>query len=415
VFAVKPRAVVVDTGRAGEAWRVLFHPDRTFDRIVLDEPVDGTRVRVYVDMPRAALSKFSCDCRETLVFWCRHCEVEVCFDGVALNQPFALEAPYQFRHAVPGTEVVVAPSDPVDSFFGFYNRGLTLFEGRGSPLPGVSFKVRSRYLEHTLTRDQVLQDENYRKAMQVVEEAAFIRMPRHLLDRLGQAPAPELWRAAARVFQLPKVLSRLERIPVFNGLGSSRFSLRDLRTREGPCHSVEEDGLARAAAAEGEKVVLVSGESDPLLEALRAAGLASVPVAQRWFVPKELPVLPEDEPLLEELRALLEGLGIREARLIEPVAGLPRAVRIRAMDRAHRRDQPQGPILALQAGRGLLQACASLGRLEPNLAGFLLARGVALDLGAGAALGADFLERAVRRRREAPPARLPAPTRRKRR
>jgi len=415
VFAVKPRAVVVDTGRAGQAWRVLFHPDRTFDRIVLDEPIDGTRVRVYVDMPRSALSKFSRDCRDTLVFWCRHCEVEVCFDGVPLNQPFSLEATYQFRHAVPGTEVVVAPSDPVNSFFGFYNRGLTLFEGRGSPLPGVSFKVRSRYLEHTLTRDQVLQDENYRKAMRVVEEAAFIRMPRHLMDHLGQTPDPELWKAAANVFQWPGVLPRLERIPVFDGLDSSRFSLRDLRTREGPCHSMEEDELARAAAAEGEKVVLVQGETDPRLEALRAAGLVSVSVAQRWFLPRELPVPPQDEPLLEELRALLEGLGIREVRLIEPVAGLPRAVRIRAVGRAHRRDQAQGPILALQAGRGLSEPCASLGRLDPNLAAFLLARGVVLDLDAGAASGADLLERAVQRRREAPPRRFPAPTRRKRR
>jgi hypothetical protein len=415
VFAVKPRAVVVDTGRAGQAWRVLFHPDRTFDRIVLDEPIDGTRVRVYVEMPRSALSKFRRDCRETLVFWCRHCEVEVCFDGVPLNQPFSLEAPYQFRHTGPGTEVVVAPSDPVDAFFGFYNQGLTLFEGRGSPLPGVSFKVRSRYLEHTLTRDQVLQDENHRKAMRVVEEAAFIHMPRHLMERLGQTPTPELWKAAALIFQWPGVGPRVEHIQVFDGLDSSRFSLGDLRSREGPCYSVEEDELARAATAEGAQVVLVQGEADPRFEALRAAGLVPVPVAQRWFLPKGSSVQPEDEALLEELCALLEGQGIREVRLIEPVAGLPRAVRIRALDRAHRRDSSQGPILALQAGRGLSEPCACLGRKDPNLAGFLLARSVLLDLEAGAPAGADLLERAVRRRRESPPARLPAPARRKRR
>ena len=50
---------------------------------------------------------------------------------------------------------------------GYYNRGLTLVEGPAFPgdeagaLTGLSMRIKSRYLEHTLTRDNVLQDENY--------------------------------------------------------------------------------------------------------------------------------------------------------------------------------------------------------------------------------------------------------------
>lgn len=413
VFAMKPRAVVVDTGRGTQAWRVLFHPDRTFERILLEEPVDGTRVRVFVGMPRSGLAKFRRECRETLLFWCRHCEVEIRFEGVALNQPFALEAPYQFHHQVPGTEIVLAPSDPDDSHFGFYNRGLTLLEGRGSPLPGISFKIRSRYLEHTLTRDQVMQDQNYRKAMRLLEEAAFKRMPEHLMERLRQAPDPELWKAASRVLRWPRRPPALERLPIFTRLDSTRCSLQELRSREGPCHALEADELARAAVAEGETVLLVEGGDDPQLEALQAAGVNSVPVAQRWFLLQERLVGPGDESLLKEVGALLGGLGIREVRLVEPLPGLPRAMRVRAVGRAQRRAELQGPILALQADRGLYPSCASLARHDPNLAGYLLARGVALDLEAGATPGADLLERAIQRRRKTPPERRV--TRRKRR
>ena len=47
VFALDPDLVCVDTGRAGEWWRVLFRRDRTFERIRLHHPVEGTTVRLY--------------------------------------------------------------------------------------------------------------------------------------------------------------------------------------------------------------------------------------------------------------------------------------------------------------------------------------------------------------------------------
>ncbi len=273
VFAVHPQAVVVDTARGGEAWRVLFHPDRTFDRIALDEMVDGTRVQVYVPTARQKLEQFRRECRDTVVYWCRHCEVEIRFDGRALNQPFALDAPYQFHHAVPGTEVVVAPSDDPRPTFGFYNRGLTLLEGRGSPLPGVAFKIRSRYLEHTLTRDQVIQDEHFEKAMRIVREVALKKMPLQLFQDLQEAPTTPLWAAATQVLGWRDLPVAVRRAPVFTLLGGARASAQDLGQGDSPCYTTEPGELATASVALGERVLLVTGETDPQLRALRAAGV----------------------------------------------------------------------------------------------------------------------------------------------
>ena len=44
VFAWTPEAVLVHTGRAGESWELVFHPDRRFDKVALDEPVEGMMV-----------------------------------------------------------------------------------------------------------------------------------------------------------------------------------------------------------------------------------------------------------------------------------------------------------------------------------------------------------------------------------
>src|SRR5690606_25610923 len=58
---------------------------------------------------------------------------------------------------------------------GFYNRGLTLVETDHPPndeatLAGLSLRVKSRHLEHTLTRDNVRIDENYENVVARVVE-----------------------------------------------------------------------------------------------------------------------------------------------------------------------------------------------------------------------------------------------------
>ena len=41
-----------DAWDGGEAWRVLFARDRTFQRIALETPVDGTIIRVFKNATR---------------------------------------------------------------------------------------------------------------------------------------------------------------------------------------------------------------------------------------------------------------------------------------------------------------------------------------------------------------------------
>jgi len=403
VFAVQPRAVVVDTARGGEAWRVIFHPDRTFDRVALEEMIEGTRVQVFVPMPRQKLEAFRRDCRETVVFWCRHCEVEIRYSGQAINQAFALMAPYEYRHVVPGTEVVVAPSADSRPFYGFYNRGLTLLEGREPTLPQVTFKIRSRYLEHTLTRDQVLQDQHFAKAMSIIRDVAFKKMPLHLFQALHEAPTPALWEAATVVLGWRDLPPQVRGIPVFTLLDGGRVSLKDLLRGESPCYLEESDDLARAASARGERVLRASGPADPQLSALRAAGLEVVPLAQRWFLPRVVPTPEALESLFGALRPLLGDLGFEDVHLVESVPGGLCACRLHSLERAQRLDDRQGVLLALQQDRSLLRHCAALARHDPGLAAFLLARGLALDLEAGPAASADLFVRAIHGRRQAPP------------
>jgi hypothetical protein len=73
-----------------------------------------------------------------------------------------------------GSELLEGESEPRlllecgDSFAGFYNRGLTLFETDQAPsslLRGLRFKIMSPHLQHTLSRDNVRRDGAYDQVM----------------------------------------------------------------------------------------------------------------------------------------------------------------------------------------------------------------------------------------------------------
>lgn len=256
VFALEPDAVCVDTSRGGENWRVLFKRDRTFERIARDEPVDGTKIRIFRAMPREEFDDLVERSRAVIGYWAKHLRTEVTFQGDPINQPFALEAPCQVRHAEEGTEVVAGY--PVDgaTFAGYYNRGLTLLEESESPFGGVAFKIDSRYLEHTLTRDNVIRDRNYERAMGIVRRLVEGPLLERLLDLLeAEAAAAEpgplreyLYRTAFR--QLPAKAAPERKL--FRDVAGVPATLRE----------------CRAAARRGELYREVPGS--PVAEALRA-------------------------------------------------------------------------------------------------------------------------------------------------
>lgn len=212
VFACKPDAVTVDTGKDGEAWRVLFKADRTHQLIRLDEPVDGTRITVHKHAGAEEYETFAQKSAEAVKKWCRHSEVDVALsvgkaDGspppppASVREPLTIDGPLQVEHQEDGLHLVVGvPRD--QPTLGLYNRGLTLFESHEQLVPGLSVKAIARALEHTLTRDNVRRDRNFarvvKKARALAEGRLLDALPEALRRAAHDPGRKEDWRALYR-------------------------------------------------------------------------------------------------------------------------------------------------------------------------------------------------------------------------
>lgn len=172
VFALNPELVLVDTGRGGEFWRVAFNGTTSFRLLTLEQPVEGTQVKVYKKLAQEELEKFTRRAYDTIRFWCRYSETEVTFNGEPINESLRVESSCQVRVEKPGSILVCGLSGTQVSKFGYYNQGLTLMEGDQEELVGITYKIKSRYLEHTLTRDNVIHDDNYFKVMKILKQTA---------------------------------------------------------------------------------------------------------------------------------------------------------------------------------------------------------------------------------------------------
>ncbi len=359
VFALDPACVVVDTGRDGESWRVVFHPDHHFERIRLDLPVDGTSVRVYKPATAEEFQKMRQRGQETVTYWCKHCDADILYDGVRINQPFELPAPRSLNWSVPGTEIVLAPSSEASPFFGFYNRGLTLSEGHQEFLPGIQFKLKSRYLEHTLTRDQVLHDENYEKAMALLRAAVDGPLRDKLFEEAGVSAPDELM--GALVPRLPGLSRAWEAKPIFPALHAPPLSVQELRSA---ARGLEEFLWDDTPSPASQELALRAG---PILEwegPERAPGRGSliaalvgrsrlVRVSTTWILPRLI------SDISEAGEALLEGVG---HRLKQAGALCRRVVAARFQERPAR---PREPFFLLQEDPGtLFRVQARVTRLE---------------------------------------------------
>ena len=178
VFAIDPDAVCVDTARAGEAWRVLFDRSRNFKRLRLDQALEGTTIRIIKNSTRAEFDKFVTRARQVIRYWCGHANGEVIVAGELVTEPFGLDAPLSVRYQDEFSHIHIGHQADGATLHGFFNGGLTLVQAdhnHGSAiadLVGVSFKVSSRYLEHTLTRDDVIKDGHFGKVVKKLQELA---------------------------------------------------------------------------------------------------------------------------------------------------------------------------------------------------------------------------------------------------
>ena len=262
VFGLHPLAVVVDTGRDGESWRILFHPDHTYELLRLPEKVEGTSVKLYLARKSTSFAQKLQKVEQTLSFWCKHCRAEISLNGRLLSRPFTLDLPFQVHHEQPGTRMVVGLTSESENFAGFYNQGLTLLEGVCSPIPYLSFKVDSRYFEHTLTRDNVIHNEDYDKALKLIHQVVETVVAPALFERL---------RAGRDDWPLLESLGGLgiafEQEPLFADVNGKFHCLRELRQAQ-LTHQPEANALS--TALQESALVLRSG---PAIEWLQGHGL----------------------------------------------------------------------------------------------------------------------------------------------
>jgi hypothetical protein len=276
VFALEPELVCLDTGRNGEYWRVLFRKDRSFERIVLDTPIEGTTIRIYKRASENEVRAARIRAREVLGHWCKHARVELRCDGVSISRPMSLaDADCVITHEEEGTTVVLGFVEQREALRGYYHGGLTLYEEHDDRLPHVAFKIDSRYLEHTLTRDNVIRDDNYAKAMGIVGRLAQTRLIEQLVDTLAQwtievRENAELERLRLRLFELitkpgdelPAAVFERPLVPALTAAGVELLSLASIRKLGKRCWSASTSSPVTAALVErGDTVLLYPAES----------------------------------------------------------------------------------------------------------------------------------------------------------
>jgi Histidine kinase-, DNA gyrase B-, and HSP90-like ATPase len=215
VFALSPEEVIVDSWRDGGAWRVRLRRDHSYD-LEQGEPREGsgTTVTLVQAMDRAGFERQKELARAALLRWCRHAQVPIhltitdaehpdATTRARIDTPLAIAATVSITEQIEGETFVVGcgtrleegadlgpPEERAETFAGFYNRGLTLYEHTGEATRGlrhIRFKVLSAALHHTLSRDNVRRDAEYDRVIARVRELAGRPLRRELARRLREA------------------------------------------------------------------------------------------------------------------------------------------------------------------------------------------------------------------------------------
>jgi hypothetical protein len=342
VFSLRPELVRVLSARNGESWRIDFPSYRRYEKYKLSSMREGTLIEIRKKQSEADYEKLGREARETIVYWCKHSEARIYYRTgpgrpELVSEPFGLKGA-SLSYAEEGTELRLSFSAEDKPFFGFYNRGLTLKEGAHDYFRGVSFKAKSRYLEHTLTRDNVMEDENYRKLMGILQTLVEDRLPDKLRAELKELslrtskiaqlrtpggdglPEAQARAAAAAVAEwnrripflhwlLSTYWSRWRRSDwkIFPGLGGKTVSLEEIKdgVRETPDKRLYFDSSHNRVTKELEReggVLLCEG---PWVEAVADwLGVDAAHASRSLIYPKVVP----DQKLASGMRGFLATL-----------------------------------------------------------------------------------------------------------
>jgi len=293
VFAWEPEVVIVQTGRAGEAWELVFREDRSFEKVPVAEPVEGTTIHLFRRGLAAEREAIAEAVRDSLWRWARFCRLEVSFEDLVGGEPPELIQDSPAEQMKGGAEELAvaeergettvrvafgAPSEVV-----LLRHGLVLAEGTpeqhlselaprlGRSVEHLRVWADSPLLRTTLARDKVVADQG-RAAIGERITLQLERLRVDLLDRLESlAYADGAWDGGrhATYVSLHAHLA-LEREHVGEKLRSRRL-LRELaRERAWSLEELREKVRSR--------VVAVADPADEDRELLGLASRAAVPV-----------------------------------------------------------------------------------------------------------------------------------------
>ncbi len=302
LFALKPELVVVDTARDGVHHRVIFDADWSYTLAELDEPFEGTRVRLYVRTWGKKGEALAGELRQAIHYWCKHARAEIWTVGQGKGWSWDeevvgtwdVDAILKIEVESPGFRAVLGPWPEKVTPVAYVNRGLTLLEGREDTVPGVTFRIEAAQLEHTLTRDNVLRDAGFEEVVEHLRQLARGPLTNKLTEEIRASVAAqdnERIEALVRAGQHLPIPEDLAWIPLANG-GYARmedfepsswvmFGEQPLWYAPGP------SALVRALGEEGSQVL--SGAPDSMAASrlcARWSGLVPKPVAEAWIKPQ---------------------------------------------------------------------------------------------------------------------------------
>jgi hypothetical protein len=429
IFAIEPELVVLETGQAGESWRILFHPDKTFEKLRLDEPIEGTTIALHKRVPKGEFKKLENKGAATVRYWCKYAEADIAANGDPIGEELGLDAALSHTHREPGTELIVgfAPlrgdadklgwkslktaeaATALLPLAGFYNRGLTLVEShrlpeeRSDDLAGLSMRVKSRYLEHTLTRDNVRADDNYYKAIELVRGQVDDQLRPRLIAHLeklaahacgdGDDPGPpdlptSLLYARLPSMQLHRVAREARIIPTADG---PPVSLRQLERQKAPIDEIPVAFVATPVTAllarQKVHVVLAGGG---VVKHLQACDLACAQIHTSFYTATPVELSEAAEALLPRLQELLDRAKARVERVVfgeldHPHSTAAGKLCVRqeeafGLTRVGDDDQPTlfggARQLVLGVSHRLVKRCIAMAERRPSLAAHLLAQAV---------------------------------------
>lgn len=434
VFAWRPDVVLLQTGRTGEAWELVFHPDRRFEKHRLADPVEGTTVRLFRRGMAAERPAIAEAIRDSLWRWCRYCPAEITFEdleegsGPELIQdaPLPEDAPVSHEHAHGPTHIRIAFAVPARSVL--LRHGLVLAEGPtrevlselvetlGDSLDHLRVWADSPQLRTSLARDSVVDDEG--RAAIAKEIAIQVAGARELLlHKVEDAAArAESWTSDDRArfahlhahlgYERAHLGRRLLSRPIVRRASGRPVSLEGLRdaAHAGFVAMVEPD---RADASPERDLVVdalragipvLSGEwfedrewLDPLL---KEVGLVGRPLLQ---VISRVEPEPEPEPELPEIVARLLGTagmpvdGVRWGTLVDApysclvgvtpasMTGSARAIAVHGG--GLRSAYVAGGVLWLNRRHVVLERALQVARTDPRLAVLAVTLAVLEEIG----------------------------------